>query len=59
MIIEDERDLTAPIRDFNPAPALSVELVTNESTRFENSLARHRKIKDKSAHIALRNACIN
>ena len=50
MIIEDERDLTAPIRDFNPAPALSVELVTNESTRFEDFLARHRKIKDKSAH---------
>ncbi|XP_062014057.1 uncharacterized protein LOC133730492 [Rosa rugosa] len=59
MIIEDERDLSAPINDFNPAPALSVELVTNETTQFEEFLARHRKIKDKSAHIVLRNALIH
>ena len=58
MIIEDERDLIAPIKDFNRAPPLSVELVSNEDTRFQKFLARYRKIKDKSAHIALRNALI-
>nr|XP_011458220.1 PREDICTED: putative nuclease HARBI1 [Fragaria vesca subsp. vesca] len=50
MIIEDERDLSAPIKDFNRAPPLSIELVSNEDTRFQEFLARYR--------IALRNALI-
>ena len=59
MIIEDGRDLSAPIREFVPAPALTVELVTNGTTQFDQFLARHRRIKDKAAHIALRNALID
>ena len=34
MIIEDERDLSAPIGEFNEAPAPTVEMVIDETTRF-------------------------
>jgi hypothetical protein len=59
MIIEDERDLSAPIKEFNTAPALNVESLSNGGARFDEFLARHRQIKDKAAHIALRNALID
>ncbi|KAL6125686.1 hypothetical protein ACLB2K_073740 [Fragaria x ananassa] len=58
MIIEDERDLSAPIREFNEAPAPTVEMVIDETTRFNQFLDRHRKIKDKKAHYELRDALI-
>ncbi|XP_040374628.1 uncharacterized protein LOC112200366 [Rosa chinensis] len=41
MIIEDERDLTAPIREFNQAPAPTVEMVVDEDARFNQFLARN------------------
>ena len=59
MIVEDERDLDAPIQDANEAPTPHVEMVVDENTQFQQFLARHRQIKDKQAHIALRNALID
>ncbi|KAK3212647.1 hypothetical protein Dsin_017353 [Dipteronia sinensis] len=59
MIIEDERDVDAAIRDHMEAPTLEVEMVVDEYTQFKEFLARHRKIRDKEAHIALRNALID
>ncbi len=34
MIIEDERDLSAPIREFNETLGPTVEMVVDETTRF-------------------------
>ena len=58
MIIEDERDAHADIQNLREAPAPEVEMVVDKTTRFQEFLARHRQIKDKEAHIALRNALI-
>uniref|UniRef100_A0A0D3AXL0 Uncharacterized protein n=1 Tax=Brassica oleracea var. oleracea TaxID=109376 RepID=A0A0D3AXL0_BRAOL len=35
MIIEDERDVNAPIRDARPAPPANVEMTINEDMRFK------------------------
>ena len=59
MIIEDERDVNAPIRDARPGPQPTVEMVMDENTQFQEFLARNRQIKDKEAHISLRNVLIN
>ncbi|KAK2635170.1 hypothetical protein Ddye_029962 [Dipteronia dyeriana] len=53
MIIADVRDVTTSIEDHMEAPTLEVEMVLDESTRFQQFLIRHRGIKDKNAHIAL------
>ncbi|KAK4724496.1 hypothetical protein R3W88_027275 [Solanum pinnatisectum] len=58
MIIEDERDLNAPIQDAVEAPTPTIEMVIDENLRFEQFLARHKKIKDKNVHFELRNALI-
>ncbi|XP_042454976.1 uncharacterized protein LOC122039026 [Zingiber officinale] len=58
MIIEDERDLNAPIVEHFEVPTPDVEPARDDGTRFEEFLARYRQIKDKEAHIALRNALI-
>ena len=58
MIIEDERDLNAPIEDVREAPASEVERIEDETMRFNQFIARHAQIKDKDAHIALLNALI-
>ncbi|XP_020254746.1 uncharacterized protein LOC109831756 [Asparagus officinalis] len=59
MIIEDERDLYAPIQEVREAPTPEVDMVADETTRFTQFIARYGKIKDKDAHIALRNALID
>ena len=59
MIIEDERDIDAPIQDAREVPSPEVEMEVNESTRFQQFLARHRQIKNKNAYITLRNALID
>ncbi|XP_074557036.1 uncharacterized protein LOC141813023 [Curcuma longa] len=59
MIIEDERDLNAPIVEHFEVPTPDVEAAVDDRTRFEDFLARYRQIKDKEAHIALRNALID
>ncbi|OMO56395.1 Harbinger transposase-derived protein, plant [Corchorus olitorius] len=58
MIIEDERDLNADIENWMEAPVPEVEMVRDETTRFQEFLARYKEIKDKDAHFALRNALI-
>lgn len=53
MIIEDEHDLDAPSQDMRKAPALEVEMLVDEITRFNQFIARHMHINDKIVHIAL------
>ncbi|KAL8125321.1 hypothetical protein AgCh_012851 [Apium graveolens] len=58
MIIEDERDLSAPIEE-SELPDPEVETISiDENTRFQEFLNRHRKIKNKETHIALRDVLI-
>ena len=45
MIIEDERDINAPIRDARPAPPINFEMAINEDTHFKQILARNFRIK--------------
>ena len=52
MIIEDERDLNAPIEEAVDAPTPTVKMVVAEHTLFQEFLSRHYKVKDKDAHIA-------
>ncbi|XP_020263186.1 uncharacterized protein LOC109839168 [Asparagus officinalis] len=59
MIIEDERDLYAPIQEVRETPTREVDIVVDETTRFNQFIARYRQIKDKDAHIALHNALID
>ena len=59
MIIEDERNVDAAIEDWIEAPIPEVEIVVDENTRFQKFLARHRQIKAREAHIALRNTLID
>ena len=40
MIIKDDGDLSAPIREFNTTTALIVKLVTNGTTQFNQFLAQ-------------------
>ncbi|XP_075079981.1 uncharacterized protein LOC142165299 [Nicotiana tabacum] len=59
MIIENEHDLNAPIQDDLEDPTPTVEMTVDENQRFQEFLARHRRIKDKDAHFALHNALID
>ncbi|XP_020249372.1 uncharacterized protein LOC109826763 [Asparagus officinalis] len=59
MIIGDERDLYAPIQEVREAPTPEVDIIADETTRFNQFIARYRQIKDKDAHIALSNALID
>ena len=58
MIIEDERDLNAPIELTREVLPLEVKMTVNDNTCFQEFLARYRQIKDKEAHFALRK-CVN
>ena len=58
MIIEDERDLSAPIEEAT-APPPEVEMVVDEDVRFQQFMSRYRQIRDKDAHFALCNALID
>ena len=59
MIIEDERDLEAPIEVEREVPSPEVEIVENNNARFQEFFSRFRKIKDKKAHFLLRNALVD
>ncbi|XP_033140542.1 putative nuclease HARBI1 [Brassica rapa] len=59
MIIEDERELDAPIEFGREAPPPDIEIAEDENVRFQNFLARFRNIKNKEAHFSLRNALID
>ncbi|XP_074336914.1 uncharacterized protein LOC141674089 [Apium graveolens] len=57
MIVEDERDLSAPIQEQFEVPNPEVERdQIDDDARFQQFLGRYRKIKNKEAHIALRDA---
>ncbi|XP_019177738.1 PREDICTED: uncharacterized protein LOC109172944 [Ipomoea nil] len=58
MIIEDERDEQVDIQSGREAPAPEVDICRDERIVFEEFLARHRQIKNKEAHYALRDALI-
>ena len=52
MIIEDERELDAPIELGREAPPPDIEIAEDENVRFQNFLARFRNIKNKKAHLS-------
>ena len=58
MIIEDERDINAAVEEHGEVSILDVEMAVNKNTRFREFLARYRQIKNKEAHMELRNALI-
>ncbi|XP_062099775.1 uncharacterized protein LOC133805616 [Humulus lupulus] len=58
MIIEDERDVNATIEERVDVQNPEVEMLGDDDTRFQEFLARHKKIRDKEAHIELRNTLI-
>ncbi|XP_062075839.1 uncharacterized protein LOC133779962 [Humulus lupulus] len=58
MIIEDERDVNATTEERVDVQSPEVEMLGDDDTRFQEFLARHKKIRDKEAHIELRNALI-
>ncbi|XP_024972712.1 uncharacterized protein LOC112511324 [Cynara cardunculus var. scolymus] len=57
MIIEDERDINAPIEERSEVQDVGVEMMNDGG--LEQFLVRHKKIKDKDAHFKLRNALID
>ncbi|KAL8547105.1 hypothetical protein ACS0TY_006720 [Phlomoides rotata] len=59
MIIEDERDLDAPIEVPMKVSSPNIEFVENEPTRFQNFLSMFRKIRNPEAHFSLQNALID
>jgi hypothetical protein len=59
MIIEDERDEQEDLVVSTPPPIPNVgDMEITDAERFRRFLARHKKLKDKEAHFALRNALI-
>ncbi|CAH9126923.1 unnamed protein product [Cuscuta epithymum] len=58
MIIENERDIHAPVEDVRDTPVPDIEVAVDEAARFTQFLSRHNQIHDKDAHIELRNALI-
>ncbi|XP_019190221.1 PREDICTED: putative nuclease HARBI1 [Ipomoea nil] len=58
MIMEDECDEQVDIQSWREAPAPKVDICRDERIVFEEFLARHRQIKNKEAHYALRDALI-
>ncbi|KAM6567156.1 hypothetical protein CsatA_026284 [Cannabis sativa] len=47
MIVEDERDVNATIEERVEVPSPEVEMVGDDNVRFQEFLARHRKLKIK------------
>ncbi|KAL8486917.1 hypothetical protein ACS0TY_023562 [Phlomoides rotata] len=59
MIIEDERDLSAPIVEPIEVTTPAVGMTSNENSNFQDFLLlRYKKIRDVDAHFELRNALI-
>ncbi|XP_075508196.1 uncharacterized protein LOC142545112 [Primulina tabacum] len=59
MIIKDERDENVSVTDYRESPIVYVKMARDEHVRFQDFIARHRQIKDESAHYALRDALID
>ncbi|XP_020272171.1 uncharacterized protein LOC109847350 [Asparagus officinalis] len=59
MIIKDERDEQEDVIISTPQSILNAEnMEITETERFQRFLARHKRLKNKEAHYALRNALI-
>ncbi|KAF8397075.1 hypothetical protein HHK36_018713 [Tetracentron sinense] len=58
MIVEDECNDYENVVDSNPTPIPNVDMVDGETELFQQFLARHRQMKNKEAHYALRNSLI-
>ena len=59
MIIEDERDLNAPIDVAREASPTEVDIEEHENICFQEFLDRFRRIKYQEAYFALRNDLID
>ena len=59
MIIEDERDLDAPIEVGGEVPVLEVDIEEHDNIHFQEFFARFRRIKDQEAHFTLRNNLVH
>ncbi|KAL8501146.1 hypothetical protein ACS0TY_020639 [Phlomoides rotata] len=58
MIIEDERDLDAPI-EAREVPSPNLGFVENQPAQFQKFMGMFRQIRNAEAHYALRNALID
>ena len=58
MIVEDERDLNAQIIEARETTPPTIEIIQDEDIRFQQFVARHKRIRDQEAHYDLRNALI-
>ncbi|PKU64143.1 hypothetical protein MA16_Dca027611 [Dendrobium catenatum] len=56
IIIEDELNLIGPVQVAREVSPLEVEKVMNKNTQLQEFIARHKQIRNKDAHITLRNA---
>ena len=59
MIIEDTRDLDAPIEVDGEVPVLEVDIEEHDNIHFQEFFARFRRIKDQEAHFTLRNNLVH
>ena len=59
MIIENERNFNDPIEVAREVPPMEVEMTIDEDSRFQQFLARYKRIKDKEVHFNLLNALID
>ena len=57
IILQDQRDVNAPIQDCVEAPTTNIEYV-DDDTRFQQFLSQHQEIRNKDAHYALWDALI-
>ncbi|KAL6498576.1 hypothetical protein OROHE_026517 [Orobanche hederae] len=58
MIIEDERDLSAPIEFVTEVPQRNTNMTQNERNRFAEYVSRYKNIREEDAHYDLRNALV-
>lgn len=59
MIIEDECDINAPVKDARPAPQATIEMTINKNIRFQQFLTRNLHIKNQETHFILQYALID
>ena len=57
LLLEDEHGVNATIEDHGEEPTMELEMVVDADVRFHEFLDRHKKIKDKDAHMNFE--CIN
>ncbi|KAL6496539.1 hypothetical protein OROGR_029797 [Orobanche gracilis] len=58
MIIEDERDPSAPIEFVTDVPQRNTNMMQNERDRFAEYVSRYKNVREEDAHYDLRNALV-